>query len=88
MRTSVELFGVLAASSWMEEDGVEDEQPITGLGELQVGGGLFYCFAAQAMQTWAAVGCFRSAEPESGLDAVDSDSNLRRQHILLCNRVP
>ena len=25
----------------MEEDGAANEQPITGLGELQVGGGLF-----------------------------------------------
>jgi hypothetical protein len=40
MRASVERFGILAASSWMEEDGVGDKQPITGLGELQVGGWL------------------------------------------------
>ena len=37
---SVERFGILAASSWMEEDGVEEKQPITGLRELQVGGRL------------------------------------------------
>jgi hypothetical protein len=41
MRASVERTGIIATSSLMEEDGVTNEQPITGLGELQVGGGLF-----------------------------------------------
>jgi hypothetical protein len=29
----------------MGEDGVGDEQPITGLAEVQVGGGLFLCLS-------------------------------------------
>jgi hypothetical protein len=41
MRVSVERTGILAASSLMEEDGVTNEQPITGLGELRVGERLF-----------------------------------------------
>ena len=38
MRVSVERTGIIAASSLMKEDGVGDEQPIGGLGEVQVGG--------------------------------------------------
>jgi hypothetical protein len=41
MRVIVQRFSIITASSLMEGDGVEDEQPITGLGELQVGGWLF-----------------------------------------------
>ena len=41
MPVGAEHTGILATSSLMEEDGVEEKQPITGLGALQVGGRLF-----------------------------------------------
>ena len=47
MRTSVERTGILAASSWMKGDGMENDQPITVLEELQVGGWLF-CLCLRA----------------------------------------
>jgi hypothetical protein len=41
MKVGVEHFGIQAASSLMEGDDVGDEQPITGLGALQVSERLF-----------------------------------------------
>jgi hypothetical protein len=45
MRASVARIGILATSSWLEEDGVGDEQPIAGLGALRVSERLFVWWA-------------------------------------------
>jgi hypothetical protein len=55
MRVGVERIGIIAASSLMEEGGVEDEQPITDLGELQVGGWLFLCRSGDGRHLFHAV---------------------------------
>ena len=57
MRASVERTGVIAAPSLpslMEEDGVDYEQPITGLEELQVGGRLLWVGRDHSGSLWQA----------------------------------
>ena len=41
MRVAIERVGIIATSSLIEGESVRDEQPITGLKELRVGGWLF-----------------------------------------------
>ena len=62
MCTSVEHSDIIAASSTMEEDGVTNEQPITGLGALQVGERLF------CVEGWKLVGRSLSGTAASRID--------------------